>query len=54
MNEIVYKFLLVGDKSTIPEMHLKLLGFTYSSCGPFTKNKERTEKIMQIGNADFI
>ena len=52
MNEIVYKFLLVGDKSTIPEMHLKQLGF--SSCGPFTKNKERTEKIMQIGNADFI
>ena len=35
-------------------MHLKQLGFTYSSCGPFTKNKERTEKIMQIGNADFI
>ena len=54
MNEIVYKFLLVGDKSTIPEMHLKQLGFTYSSCGPFTKNKERTQKIMQIGNADFI
>ena len=34
------KFLLVGDKF-MPEMHLKQLGFTYSACGPFTKNKER-------------
>ena len=48
MNEIVNKFLLAGDKS-IPEMHLKQLGFTYSACGPFTKNKERIEKFMQTG-----
>ena len=40
MNEIVNKFLLVGDKF-MPEMHLKQPGFTYSACGPFTKNKER-------------
>ena len=33
MNEIVNKFLLVGDKF-IPEMHLKQPGFTYSACGP--------------------
>ena len=39
MNEIVNKFLLVGDKS-MPEMHLKQPGFTYSGCGPFTKKKE--------------
>ena len=38
MNEIVYKFLLTGDKS-MPEMHLRQPGLTYSSCGPFTKNK---------------
>ena len=38
MNEIVNKFLLAGDKF-IPEIHLKCPGFTYSSCGPFTKNK---------------
>ena len=25
-----------------------------SACGPFTKNKERVEKIMQTGNTDFI
>ena len=23
------------------EMHLRQRGFTYSACGPFTKNKER-------------
>ena len=46
VNEIVNKFLLVGDKF-IPEMHLKQPGFTYSACGAFTKNKERIEKFIQ-------
>ena len=53
MNEIVNKFLLVGDKF-MPEMHLKQPGFTYSACGPFTKNKERIEKFMQTRNTNFI
>ena len=53
MNEIVNKFLLAGDKF-MPEMHLKQPGFTYSTCGPLTKNKERIEKFMQTGNTDFI
>ena len=35
-------------------MHLKQLGFTYSTCGPFTKNKERIEKFLQTGNTNFI
>ena len=35
-------------------MHLKQPGFTYSTCGPFTKNKERIEKFTQTGNTDFI
>ena len=39
MNKIVNKFLLAGDKS-MPEMYLRQPGFTYSNCGPFTKNKE--------------
>ena len=47
------KFLLAGNKF-VPEMHLKQPGFTYSASGPFTKNKERIEKFMQIGNTDFI
>ena len=38
----------------MPEMHLKQPNFTYSACGPFTKNKERIEKFMQTGNSDFI
>ena len=47
------KFLLAGDE-LMPEMHLKQLGFTYSACGPFTRNKEGIEKFMQTGNTDFI
>ena len=35
-------------------MYLKQPGFTYSACGPFTRNKERIGKFMQIGNTDFI
>ena len=38
----------------MPEMHLKQPGFTYSACGPFTKNKERLEKFMQTRNTEFI
>ena len=53
MNETVSKFLLADDK-VLPEMHLKQPGFTYSACGPFTKNKERIEKFMQTVNTDFI
>ena len=53
MNEIVNKVLLVGD-TFMPEMHLKQPGFTYSACGPFTKNKERIKKFMQTGNTNFI
>ena len=54
MNEILNKFLLAGDKF-MPEMHLRqpaLLdkwGFTYSACGPFTKNKERIQKFKRNG-----
>ena len=53
MDEIVNKFLLVGD-NFMPEMHLKQHGFTYSACGPFTKNKERIKKFMQNGHTNFI
>ena len=47
------KFLLAGYKF-IPELHLKQSGFTCSTCGPFTRKKERIEKFMQTGNTDFI
>ena len=52
MNEIVNKFLM-ADNRFMPQMHLKKPEFTYSVCVPFTKNKERIEKLMQIGNTDF-
>ena len=53
INEIVNKFLLVGDKF-MPERHLKQLGFTYSACGLFTKSKERIERFVKTGITDSI
>ena len=53
MNEIVNKFLLAGDKFT-PEMHLKQPKFTYSGCGPFTKNKEKIQKFNETRDTSYI
>ena len=53
MNEIVNKFLLAGDKFML-EMHLRQPGFTYSACGPFTKNKERIQKFKKMGDTSYI
>ena len=53
MNEIVNKFSLAGDTFT-PERHLKQSGFTYSACGPFTKNKERIQKFKEIRDTKYI
>ena len=53
MNDIVNKFLLAGDKF-MPEMHLRQPGFTYSACGPFTKNKERIQKFKETGDTSYI
>ena len=44
---------MAGDKF-MPEMHLKQPGFTYSACGPFTKNKERIQKFMQTEDINYI
>ena len=53
MNEIVNKFLLAGYKF-MPQMHLRQPGFTYSTCGPFTKNKERIQKFKETGDSRCI
>ena len=53
MNEIVNKFLLTGDKF-MPEMDLRQPWFTYSACGPFTKNKERIKKFKDTGDTNYI
>ena len=61
--KIVYKLLLAGDKC-MPGMHLrqhavfnkneKKPGFTYSACGPFTKNRQRIQKFMETGDTKYI
>ena len=43
MNKMINKLLLTEDKF-MTELHLKQSGFTYSSCGPFTKHRERIKK----------
>ena len=53
MNETVNKFLLARDKFML-EMHLKQPWFTYSACGPFTKNKERIEKFKETWDTSYI
>ena len=49
MNKIVNNFLLAGDKF-MTEMHLRQPGFTYSVCGPFTRDKERIQNFKQTGD----
>ena len=51
MNNIINKFLLAGDKF-MPEMHLRQ--FTYSTCGPFTKHKQRIQKCKETGDTNYI
>ena len=53
MNDIINKFLLVRDKF-MPEMHLRQPEFTYSACGPFTKNKERIQNFKQTEDSRYI
>ena len=43
MNEIVNKLLSAGDEF-IPEIHLRLPGFTCSSRGPFKKKIKNLKK----------
>ena len=45
----------------MPEMHLRQpargalhAGFTYSACGPFTKDKERIQKCKETGDTNYI
>ena len=38
----------------MPKMHLRQPGFTYSACGPFTKNKERIQKFKETGDSRYI
>ena len=50
---IINKFLLAGDKF-MPEIHLRQPQFTYSACGPFTKNEQRIQKFKETGDTNYI
>ena len=52
MNKKANKFLLTGDKF-VPEMDLRLPGFTYSVCGTFTINKERIQNFKEIEDSQY-
>ena len=52
MTEIVNKFSLAGDKF-MPKIHLRQPRFTYSSCGLFTKNKERIQTFKETGDLQY-
>ena len=38
----------------MPEMHLRLPGFMYTACGPFTENKERIKKFKETGDSKYL
>ena len=38
----------------MPDMRLKQPGFTYSTCRPYTKNKEGMQKFKETGDSRYI
>ena len=53
MNNTINNLLLAGDKF-MPEIHLRQPQFTYSACGPFTKNEQRIKKLKETGDTNYI
>ena len=53
MNEIVCRSLLESVR-LMPEMHLRQPGFTHSTCGLFTKSRERIQKFKETGSSRNI
>ena len=53
MNDIINTFILAEEKF-MTEMHLKQPDYNYSTCGPFTKNKEIMQKFKQTGYSRHI
>ena len=49
---MVNELLLAGD-TFMPEMHLKQPEITYYASRPFTKNKERIQKLKKEKNRRF-
>ena len=53
MNKRGNSFILAGDKFML-EKHLRQPGFTYSGCGPFTRNKDRMQKFNKTGDSRYV
>ena len=53
MNETVNKFLSTQDRF-LAEMHLKQPELNYSAYGPFTKNKERIQRLNETADSRYI
>ena len=39
---------------SLSKMHLRKPEFSYSACGPFAKNKDRTKKFKETGDSRYI
>ena len=52
MNNTINKILLAGD-NFMPEIHLRQPQFTYSACGPFTKDEQRIQKFKKTGDTNY-
>ena len=52
MNNVINKFLLAGDKF-MPEIHLIQPQFVYSTCGPFTRHKERIKELKSTDDSRY-
>ena len=53
MNKIVSKFLLAED-DFMSEIPLRQQESIYSTCGPFTKSKERIKTFKERGDSRYI
>ena len=53
INEIANNFFLNGYK-LISKLHLRRLGFTYSTCGPFTKHLAKIQISKETGGLNYI
>ena len=54
MNKIIIKFLVAGVR-LVHEMHLRQPRFTYKTCRPFPKTKERKQKLKKkTGDSRYI
>ena len=54
MNKVINKFLLINGDKFMPEIHLRQPQFVYSTCGPFTRHKERIKEFKRAGDTRYV